>query len=241
MGLALVMSLMSLAPAAHAQQPAQSGSSRGPFMAILGSGSHEVPPATASLDVRIETTGATLAEAVEPHAAKAQAVREAIERLGADGLQLRRASYSSRLESPMVPNAQGVVVRAEPIYRAVTRFTLGTSQLDKLQSQLTQLAGLPDLLFDGVLRFSAADERRALLQARQAAARDAREQALAYAEATGVRLVEIMEITDGEARPADGVADMPSLSPGALVFVVPQSLTFHSSVNIVWRIRAGGR
>lgn len=57
--------------------------------------------------------------------------------------------------------------------------------------------------------YAVASERQALDEVRRAAMLDAREPARIYAEAADLTQVEITEITDGEASPPDGYADMP--------------------------------
>ena len=74
-----------------------------------------------------------------------------------------------------------------------------------------------------------------LNQARRAAMVDAREQAGAYADAGELKLVEIIEITDGEATPMEnGVADLPM--PRFVQIIPPATVAFTASVNVTWRI-----
>jgi uncharacterized protein YggE len=79
-------------------------------------------------------------------------------------------------------------------------------------------------------------DRRALNEARRAAVRDARDQAEAYADAAGVRLVDVAEIADGEAIPvrADGYADL--ALPAYVQVIPPATVTFTASVRVVWHI-----
>lgn len=78
-------------------------------------------------------------------------------------------------------------------------------------------------------------DRRALNEARRAAVLDAREQARIYAEAADLTLVEITEITDGDALPPDGFADMP-FSLRFVEIIPPASADFTASVTIRRRI-----
>ncbi|GGC57876.1 hypothetical protein GCM10010994_16080 [Chelatococcus reniformis] len=82
--------------------------------------------------------------------------------------------------------------------------------------------------------------RRAVLnEARRAAVIDAREQADVYADAAGLRLVEITDIADGNARPPiSGEADLPVAHEGVrtLAILPPATLRFDASVQMRWRI-----
>jgi uncharacterized protein YggE len=72
---------------------------------------------------------------------------------------------------------------------------------------------------------------------------DAREQAQAYAEPVNLKLGQIIAITDGDARPIDGEADLPARRPDrpyTVQIVPPANLEFTASVNVTWRIGQDG-
>ena len=84
--------------------------------------------------------------------------------------------------------------------------------------------------------FQVEEERSALNQARRAAMLDARDQAEAYADAGGVRLVEVIEISDGAAIPLNAT-EAADLARSPYVQIVPPAVVaFTASVKVVWRI-----
>ena len=93
------------------------------------------------------------------------------------------------------------------------------------------------------VRFDVVQERAALNQARRAAMLDAREQAQAYAEPVDLELEQIVSITDGDADPPDGEADLPARRTSGsytVQILPPAKLEFTASVNVTWRIAPRG-
>lgn len=121
---------------------------------------------------------------------------------------------------------------------AATTFSVGVTSLDKLNQSISKLAetGLFEI---ASVRFYVLNERAALNQARRAAMLDAREQAQAYAEPVDLKLGQIIAITDGEAQPSGGEADLPARRadrPYTVQIVPPATLEFTATVNVTWRI-----
>ncbi len=123
--------------------------------------------------------------------------------------------------------------RSETPFTALTSVTLRTDSIDRLNDIASRLAA-PGLFEIGRITFSVNAGRTALNEARRAAVLDAREQARIYAEAADLKLVEIVSITDGEARPPDGYADMPM--PRFVQIIPPAKVDFEAAVTITWRI-----
>lgn len=118
-------------------------------------------------------------------------------------------------------------------FTAITEMTLTVPSVGTVDEAVNRLAA------SGVVEVrkitdAVASERQALNEARRAAVLDAREQARIYAEAAELKLVEITEITDGEASPPDGYADMPRSRVARII--PPAVVTFSAAVTIRWRI-----
>jgi uncharacterized protein YggE len=79
-------------------------------------------------------------------------------------------------------------------------------------------------------------EGDALNQARRAAVKDARDQAEAYTDAGGVKLMDILEIAYGEAVSLQGRGEFDLAVPRYVQIIPPATITFRASVKIVWRI-----
>lgn len=209
-------------------------------MSIIGKGEHWVAPEIAEFSGKVVTSGNTLAEARDPHPEIVQEVRAAIEELTARGLKIETARYSLQETFPSQFNTSiADSQRGKPIFVATTSFKLSTENLTELADLISTLAAGELQISD--IHFGVSNERLPLLEARKEAARDALEQASAYADALGISLVEIRSITDGDATPPDyGSADlMVMVGPDGqvpLTIAVPDLLPYSASVTVDWTI-----
>ena len=88
--------------------------------------------------------------------------------------------------------------KAQAEYRAITAFTLRFSKIDALNEAVSAIAAAAVFEVRSI-RYGVKDEERVLDEARRAAVRNARRQAEVYADAAGVQLDDILEMTDGTA------------------------------------------
>ncbi|MDB5588519.1 MAG: hypothetical protein JWP26_3489 [Devosia sp.] len=212
-------------------------------MSIAGQGEFWVVPEMAEFSGSVVTKGDTLAEARDAHPAIAQQVRAAVDGLAQSGLRLETAQYSIR-EIDLCGGGFRVLRDGEectekPYFVATTKFDMSTANLAGLESIISTLAE-GDLLVENI-HFTVKNKRIPLLEARKDAARDALEQATAYAEALGVDLVDISNVTDGDASPPDyGEADLaiPTTRDGRipLSIAIPAQLEYNASVRVNWTI-----
>jgi uncharacterized protein YggE len=138
------------------------------------------------------------------------------------------------LPLPRVGQPSPPAKAVEPPFTAQTTFSLKVRPADGLNAIVSKLAA-SGLFEVRVVRFRVEQQRAVLNQARRAAMVDAREQAGAYADAGELKLVEIIEITDGEATPIEyGFADLPM--PRFVQIIPPATVAFTASVNVTWRI-----
>jgi uncharacterized protein len=230
-----------------AQAESQDGR-REPVLTVLGKGSHEAKPEVAGFRATVSTEGRTLDAATRPHEERASRALKALQDLRASGLEIEKSNF--RISERCVPRqltpaeiAQGK--RPESVveaYVAATTFSVRATSIDKLNHSISKLAetGLFEI---ASVQFYVLEERAALNQARRAAMLDAREQAQAYAEPVNLKLGQIIAITDGEAQPIGGEADLPARRPDrpyTVQIVPPATLEFTASVNVTWRISQGG-
>lgn len=213
-------------------------------LSIVGEGRYDAKPEIVELTGTVVTTGATIAAARDPHPETVAKVRAIIDSLAAQGLKLDSAKYKFEEDHPnqydtSVPAA--AKDKNKVVYQATTTFELSTENLAKIADLVTALSD-SDLQL-GTINFTVKNARLPLLEARKDAARDALGQARAYAEALGINLVEIRNITDGDAAPAeDEQADLvfPKRAPGKppLSIVVPDRLSYTARVSIDWTIKS---
>jgi uncharacterized protein YggE len=175
--------------------------------------------------------------------ARAAAILEKVKSLG---LEVEKSNFrtSERRSVKSVTSeelARGLRPSSEiEGYTAATDFFLRSSSLENLNQAVSTLAASGLFGFQ-TIQFSVLQERAALNQARRAAMLDAREQAQAYAEPVELELGQIVAITDGDAQPPNGEADLPSRNagyggPSSVQIVPPAVVKFTASVNVTWRI-----
>jgi len=224
--------------------PCSAQSETQPVLTVLGKGTYEAKPEVAGFRATVSTEGRTLDAATKQHEERASQALKALQDLQANGLTIEKSNF--RINERRVPRqltpaeiAQGK--RPESVveaYVATTTFSVGVTSLDKLNQNVSKLAetGLFEI---ARVQFYVLNERAALNHARRAAMLDAREQAQAYAEPVNLKLGQIIAITDGEAQPSGGEADLPARRPDrpyTVQIVPPATLEFTASVNVTWRI-----
>ena len=215
---------------------------RSSVMTVRGVGSYAQKPELARFDVVVATSGKTLDAAVEGHKDRATRALAALKQREETGLRIESSAF--RIDEEKRPPYHPLNYPDEPAklppkisdtpFTARTEFHLTATRIDVLNEMVSGLASTGLFEFRKI-DFKVDKERAALNQARRAAMADAREQAQAYAEAGELKLVEITDVTDGEARPSDlGAADMPL--PRFVQIIPPAEVKFDATVNVTWRI-----
>ncbi len=225
-------------------QPASVEGRREPVLTVLGKGRYEARPDLARFSVTVLTEGRTLEETAKAHEPRATRALTALQDLKSKGIVIEKSSFKldeRRVQRPVTPAAAAQGVKPETVvagYSARTTFSAKATSLSELNQIITAIAETGLLEIDA-LRFQVLEERSALNQARRAAMLDAQEQAKAYSEPVDLELGHIIAITDGEAEPITGYADLPArrLTGAYSVQIVPPStVEFTASVNVTWRI-----
>lgn len=233
------MSLLASAAFGWAQE-----SKREPVLTVLGRGSYETRPELARLSATVSTDGKTLEDTAKPHEERSTRASKVLKDLAGAGLEVEKSSFSIAERRVQRPTASIAGVPGQPMatvvegYVAKTTYSLKATSLDRLNQIVTKLAETGLFQIDTV-RFYVLNERAALNEARRSAMLDAREQAEAYASPVDLELGQILAITDGEARPVEGYADLPArraVGPYSVQIVPPATVEFTASVNVTWQI-----
>lgn len=230
-GLALLFGIMVAGTAAaQERQP-----DRGPVLTVRGTGKLEAKPDYARLSIQVVTTADTLEEAANAHEDRATRALELLNQLKADGLELQSSSFSVVQDRPLPSVSDRTQPPAPPKFRAITAFTVRSRNMPGLNALVSRMAN-SGVLEVRTVTYGVDQERQALNNARRAAVADAREQAELYADAAKVKLIEIADIDNGEAKAADAQYDMPA--PRFVQIIPPAVVTFNSAVSITWKIRS---
>jgi uncharacterized protein YggE len=217
---------------------------REPVVTVLGQGTYEAKPDQARFATTVETEGKTLDEAVKAHEVRATRAIEILQGLRLNGIEVEKSTFridERRLQKPLTPAEIGLGKKPQTIiegYTAVTVFAVKEISLEHLNESVSKLAE-SGLFTVNSVRFQVVQERAALNQARRAAILDALEQARAYTDPVNLELGPIVAITDGDAEPPDGAADIPRqrLQGRYSVQILPPAvLQFEAKVNVTWRI-----
>lgn len=218
-------------------------------MAIRGVGEYQAKPDYATLHVTITTRNRSTEQVIQAHARQIAQATPILDELKKQGLEIRKSNFRLRSEQKVITinNPKGLSTQKPTGPRefiAQTNYEVVTRKIDGLSELVGRLAS-SEVFEMSSISYDVDDPRRALLQARKAAVTDAREQAEIYADTARIELIQVSEITDGEAsraRFSDGVADLPSrrVASGEWVSVAqivpPATLSYDATVNIVWRI-----
>jgi uncharacterized protein YggE len=208
------------------------GADRGPIISVRGDGHADVPPEIARLSVQVTTKGRTLQAAASAHKTRATQADTALKNMAKDGVVIEQSTF--RLDQMHQPPTPQGTPRQEPEYQAVTSFQIKITKLADIDAVVTAIAST-GLLEVQNLRFALDDKSKALDIARRNAVADARQRAQTYADAAGVRLGEVIEITDNEPRMFRDVAAAP-MAARSMKVAPPENITVTAGVNMTWRI-----
>jgi uncharacterized protein YggE len=204
---------------------------RSPSITVRGDGRAEVPPDIARLSAEVVTRGKTLEAATGAHKERAAKATAALRALAKDGLIIEQSNF--RLDQIRQPAPQQGP-RAEIEYQAVTSFELKAKKLDAIDALITAIADTGLFEMRNV-RFALDEKSSALDIARRDAVADARARANIYAEAAGVQLGEIIEITDSEPRLLREMA-APMAARGMQV-APPENISVTANITMTWRLK----
>jgi uncharacterized protein YggE len=226
--LALLLSLPALAQPAPPPPPHDRAT-----ITVHGDGKSEAAPDYAAISADVVTTASSLETASKNHRERATRAAAALKALAAKGLEIKSSTF--RLDRVAHPAVAGQRPPA-PEYRAVTSFSLKTRKIDAVDDIVTAIAATG--LFEvHNLNFALDENTKALDAARKDAVTDARARATVYAEAAGVQLGDVLEISDTERRVPYMRAAAPMALERKMQVTPPETLTVHANVTITWRLK----
>jgi uncharacterized protein len=197
---------------------------------VTGTGTVEAAPDMATLMIGVTTQAPTAAEAL---AANSKATDAVIARLTASGIEARDMQTSNLSITPnwtgydsMTPTISG--------YIASNMLTVRVRALDTTGAVLDAAVADGANTLNG-MTFGLADPEPAYKEARKEAVADARAKAELLATAAGVKLGQVLSVTDSGAMtdPAPMYRDSVSASP---VPVVGGELGLIANVSVTWEI-----
>jgi uncharacterized protein YggE len=199
-------------------------------VSVTGTGTVETAPDMATLMIGVTTQAATAAEAL---AANSEATEAVIARLTASGVEPRDMQTSNL---SINPNWSGYDSSTPTIsgYVAMNLLTVRVRALDTTGAVLDAAVADGANTLNG-MTFGLADPEPVLNEARKEAVADARSKAELLAAAAGVKLGEVVSITDAGTMsdPSPMYRDAVSASP---VPVVGGELGLVANVSVTWAI-----
>jgi uncharacterized protein YggE len=212
---------------ASTEPPAEPGGSTG-TITVTGSGTVEVEPDTAILNVGVQANAPTGAEAMTQLTADSNALTEALVAAGIDAADIQ----TSGLSLWSMTGDDGVTIAG---YQASLNVSVTIRDIDAVGPTIDAAqAAVGEGFTIGGVSFSFSDPESVLQQARADAVANARTIAEQYAVAAGVSLGDLVSIVDGYtslpvefARAEAAAADMSvAISPGTLELGVQITVTY---------------
>jgi len=224
--LSLILAATFVSAGAHAQSLTQL-----PILSVEGSGQVQAKPDFARITASASSKGPTLEAATKANQDIAARANALLQSLKGDGIDIETSNFSL-LADQTASRSSSSDQRAAG-YTAVTTFQLRAKRLDGISAVMDKLAasGFFELRAVG---FDVEDNQPALDEARRKAVADARHKAEILSEAAGVKLSDVVSISDanGGVRPYAMEAQMGK----ALMVIPPSGLTFGVSIQISWHI-----
>ncbi len=163
---------------------------------VVGQGSVSIKPDIARVSLGVETSSATIGEAVEENETIMTSILEALESLGIEAKDIQTTNYSITLDRYPEPLLQESSSGESQLkYRVSNMVSVTIRDLDSVGDVLDAVleAGANDIWG---ISFAADDPAEAQNEARADAIEDAMDRAGALAELNGVELGPVMSITE---------------------------------------------
>jgi uncharacterized protein YggE len=206
-------------------------------LSVNGMGTTYLTPDIAYINIGVHTEGPAASEAVDANKTQTNAVLDALKKAGVEDKDLRTTNFSIYPSQQYGPD--GSVTGT--IYMVDNTVYVTVRDLDGLGSLLddTIAAGANSI---NSIQFDAADKTAAVTEARAKAVKDAEAQAKELADASGVTLGEIQNISSYDSSPIYPMAEGKGGGGGALaasapVSIQPGQLTITVSVSATYGIK----
>lgn len=203
---------------------------------ITAQGEARATPDRAWLDFGVETEGATAAAAGQQNAQRMDAVVAALARAGVRAEQVQTHDYNVYPDYAQTPEGGQPRIRA---YRVSNVVTVRTDEVRGVGQLIDAALAAGANRVNGV-RFGLRDPARAQAEALRDAVRGARSQADALAQALGVQVGDVLEVSTGYApvqpMPMERLA-MSDVRAQAATPVEPGQQTVGATVTVIYRIQ----
>jgi uncharacterized protein len=205
-----------------------------PTIEVTGNGEARAKPDRATLDIAVETHGATAVAAAASNAKLAQRIADALKAKLGDTGKIQTGSYNLFPDYVQKP---GETTSRIVGYRAVNSVTVETTALDRVGPLIDAAIGAGANRVDSV-SFTLRDQNAARNEAITKAANDAMSQARALAAALGVKLKRVQRASTtaeprpirfmamGAARSAMASSEPTPITPGQVTVPATVSLTY---------------
>lgn len=204
-----------------------------PTITVTGEGNVEAAPDIATIQLGVTSTGKTAAEALAANNAAMEAV---MARLTAAGIAARDLQTTGLSVNPNWTGYESSSVGGPQIsgYTASNMLTVRVRALEGLGGVLDAAVSDGANTLNG-LSFGLADPKPVLDAARKAAVADATARATLLAEAAGVKLGQVVSITEGDVASAP-VMVMEKFAQDAGVPTAGGEVGYSANVTVVWQL-----
>jgi uncharacterized protein YggE len=164
---------------------------------VVGQGSVRIKPDVARVSIGVETSAATVSEAVAENESNMESILGALKDLGIEDKDIQTMNYSIQLDRypEPIPQPESSGSQPQPVYRVSNMVNVTIRDLEKVGDVLDAVieAGANNIW--GV-NFSLDDPKAAQVDARADAIADALARAEALAELSGVKLGPVMSVSE---------------------------------------------
>ena len=197
---------------------------------VNGSGQVQGVPDTLTADVGIEFTAPDVTTAMNQTNERQQAVITAVQNAGVDPKDIRTTEVSLQ---PQYGGTAGTITG----YRAANSIRVTIRKLDSASHVLGVIVGTGgDATRINSVHYSIDDDSQLLKDARARAFQDAKNRAEQYAQLAGLRLGQVVSISEGSAAAPPAPTPMPRAPMATDVPLAPGQQTVNFSVTVVWQL-----
>mgnify|MGYP003344440053 CR=1 FL=1 len=221
---------------------AEAGKPEVSTLTVSGSGMMTAVPDTAFVSLGMETAGKSLAEAQRQNSVAMQRVMDRLRELKIDKERIQTTSFTvmPQYRPPGKRNADGPAATPEIIgYTVSNQLSVEVRDLEKVAAVIDESLAAGANHFQG-LQWSLRDEQPKRLIALQMAATKAREKAAALSQALKVKLVRVLNVSEGGhvVRPVPYMGRAMAAMEGAIADVPVSSgeLKVEATVTLVYEI-----
>lgn len=235
----LVVALVAIAPSLNWGTPAQAQAvdATGPtrYITVVGQGKTTVVPDIASLQLGVQTSAATVEEAMSTNTGTMDAILAALAEAGIADKDVQTSSYNIYLDE----GYRGPEMASNPVYRVSNMVTVKVRDLETVGEVLDAAVAAGANQIWGV-SFTVEDRTAAEADARAKAVADARARAEALAELAEVEVGEVLSIseviTGGVSPLYAGVAMEMAAGMGGGGSIAPGELEYRTSIQVTYAL-----